>query len=50
MLRQPPFNVQAVCMDESEESTVKASPGDAPWRDPEGSSQKEREFVVALDS
>ena len=37
----PPFNVQASCVNESEESTVRASPGDALWRDPAGSSQKE---------
>ena len=50
MLRYPPLNVQAVCTDEIEEDTVRASPDDAPWRDPAGSSQKERESAVAIDS
>ena len=50
MLRYPPFNVQAVCMDESKEDTVRALPDNAPWREPAGLSQKEREFAVAIDS
>ena len=49
MLRYPPFNVQAVCMDEGEEDTVRALHDDVPGGNPAGSSQKKREFVATND-
>ena len=46
MLRYPPFNVQAICADESEEDTLRASPGASPWRDPAGPPQKEQKSAM----
>ena len=46
MLRYPSFNTQAVRTDESEEDTLRASPGASPWGDPEDPPQKEQKSAV----
>ena len=50
MLRHPPFNVQAVRMDESEGDTARASPDAAPSGDPVDPSEKERGVATTVDS
>ena len=50
MLRHTPFNVQAVCADESEGDTARASPDAAPLRDPVDPSKKERGVATTIDS
>ena len=46
MLRYPPFNVQAVPADESEEDAVRTSPGASPWGDPADPPQKEQKSAM----
>ena len=49
MLKYPPFNVQAVRTDESEEDSARPSPGASPWRDPAGPPQKEQKPAMTSD-
>ena len=50
MLRNPPFNMQAVHMGESEKNAARVVPGATPLGDPVNSSQKEEEVAMTIIS